>query len=72
MRKAEGRKVMSYEMPKARYDLPVLKSRRHPKKSPVVRNAEGKESPVVRNAEGKESPAMRNAESKKSPVVRNA
>ena len=37
MRKAEDEKVMSCEMPKARYDLPVLKSRRQPKESPVVR-----------------------------------
>ena len=48
---ADGRKVLLCGKPKARYDLAVLKSRRQPKESPVVRNAEGPESPVARNAE---------------------
>ena len=72
MRKAEGGKVMSFEMPKARYDLPMLKSQRYPKESRVIENAEGKESPVVRNAIGKESHVVRNAKGKESHVVRTA
>ena len=49
---AEGGKVLSFEKPKARYDLSVLKSWRQPKESPVARNAEGPKSPIARNVEG--------------------
>ena len=52
MRKAEGEKALLCGKPKARHDLPVLKSRRQPKESHVAQNAEGPESPVARNAEG--------------------
>ena len=54
---------MSCEMPKARYDQPVLKSQRHPKESPVVQNAKGKKSHVARKAEGNDgTPSSSKAE----------
>ena len=49
---AEGGQILLCGKPKARYDLPVLKSRRQPKKSPVARNAEGLKTPVEQNVEG--------------------
>ena len=74
MRKAKGEKVLSCEMPKARYDLPVLKSQRQHKEISVVRKpkarkitsakSEGKESPVVQNAEGKERPVAHKVKEK--------
>ena len=52
MQNAEGMESPFVRKPKARAYLCELKSRRSPKRSPLVRKAEGMEGPIVHNAEG--------------------
>ena len=52
---AEGGKVLSYEMPKARYNLPVLKIRRQLKKSHVVRKPKARKVLSCKKPKAKKS-----------------